>query len=304
MKTANFLHTLGWVVLIFISASLGQAQSKPPPIPQPTYANVAYGDHTQQVFDFWKANVDGPAPLVIYIHGGGFTGGSHDRVNASNIKRLADAGIHHASVEYRFLKHAKLPAAHEDVVRAIQFIRSKAEEWGIDKTRIGAYGGSAGAQLVAYLAWHDDMADPKSEDPLARESTRLAAVAPLNAQSHRTLDWWIENIPGYDKYHNPPDFYTDLRGVAQQALFEELSIINHITADDPPVFLSYRMKPDDQIPEENAQGWSVHHVNFGIAMEDKLLRAGVEVTLRYPGPQTRFENEIEFFIHHLSNPEE
>jgi len=189
MKTANFLHTLGWVVLIFISASLGQAQSKPPPIPQPTYANVAYGDHTQQVFDFWKANVDGPAPLVIYIHGGGFTGGSHDRVNASNIKRLADAGIHHASVEYRFLKHAKLPAAHEDVVRAIQFIRSKAEEWGIDKTRIGAYGGSAGAQLVAYLAWHDDMADPKSEDHLARESTRLAAVAPLNAQSHRTLDW-------------------------------------------------------------------------------------------------------------------
>ena len=289
------------VVGCFLLCSVAFSQNNRAPAPDPTYSNVPYGDHAQQVIDFWKADVDGPAPLVIYIHGGGFTGGSHDRVSASNIKRLAAAGIHHASVEYRFIKHAKFPASHEDAVRALQFIRSKANEWGIDKTRIAAYGGSAGAQLVAYLAWHDDFVDPDSDDPIARESTRLTAVAPLNGQSTIDLDWWKDNIPGYDKYHRDPNLFTDLRGIARLALVNELSIINHISPDDPPVYMSYAMKPDDFVPEDGrrSRGWKIHHVNFGIAMEDKLRRAGVEVTLKYPGPVVPFNNEIEFFLHHL-----
>jgi acetyl esterase/lipase len=73
---------------------------------------VPYGDHPNQVIDFRKANVEKPAPLVVFIHGGGFTGGSHDKVNAKAVQQYLDAGIHHASIEYRFLKHADFPAAH------------------------------------------------------------------------------------------------------------------------------------------------------------------------------------------------
>ncbi len=169
---------------------LGSAQSRPT-APSITHENVAYGDHTNQIMDVTLADVEGPAPAVIYYHGGGFRNGSHDEIPARKVKRYLDAGIHHISVEYRFLKHAPFPAPHEDSVRALQFIRSKADEWGIDKNRIAAYGGSAGAQLVAYLAWSEDFADPKSDDPIARESTRLTAVAPLSGQSTVDLDWWI-----------------------------------------------------------------------------------------------------------------
>ena len=65
--------------------------------------------------------------------------------------------------------------------------------------------------------------------------------------------------------------------------------------------MRYSMKPDDPIPEgDNSTGWKVHHVNFGIAMQYELQRAGVEATLDYPGPQTRFSSSEEFLIEHLA----
>ena len=61
------------------------------------------------------------------------------------------------------------------------------------------------------------------------------------------------------------------------------------------------MKPDDPIPSNPkfARSWSIHHVNFGIAMEEKLRLNGVEVILKYPQIKQPFENEIAFLIHHL-----
>jgi len=280
-----------------------EAQQKIP-VPAITHENVSYGDHANHVIDFWKADVDGPAPLVVFIHGGGFSAGSHDKVQGKVIQQYLDAGIHHASVEYRFQKHARFPAPHEDCVRALQFIRSKADEWNIDKSRIAAYGGSAGAQLVAYLAWADDYADPKSDDPISRESSRLIAVAPRAGQSTLDMSWWAKNIPGYQSRGRGNRTADDLTAVEMRAIRNEISIINHISSDDPPTFMSYGMNPDDPMPDNprRVRGWSIHHVNFGIAMEKKLRREGVEVFLKYPEAQVPFEDDVAFLIHHLKMP--
>lgn len=289
------------MVAVFATLSINaQAQESIQP-PEITYENIPYGDHPNQVMDFWKADVEGAAPLVIFIHGGGFTGGSHDKVQAKAIHRYLEAGVHHASIEYRFLKHAGFPAAHEDCVRALQFIRSKAGEWGIDKNRIAAYGGSAGAQLVAYLAWGDDFADPKSDDPVLRESSRVKAVALNGGQSTLDMDWWVEHIPGYERSFHSKGTRDDLTLIEKRALVNEISIINHISSDDPPTFMSYGMNPDDPIPSnpKRARGWSIHHVHFGIVMEEKLREAGVEVYLKYPQAQIPFEDSTTFLLHHL-----
>ncbi len=282
------------------SASLTNAA-----VPAITHENVSYGDHPNQVIDYWKADVEGPAPLVVFIHGGGFTGGSHDKVTAKKVQQYLDAGIHHASIEYRFLQHARFPSPHEDAVRALQFIRSKADEWGIDKNRVAAYGGSAGAQLVAYLAWADDFSDAESDDPISRESSRLTAVAPLAGQSTLNMDWWVENIPGYKRaFHGKGKGDSgDLTMIETRAVINEISIINHISSDDPPTFMSYGMNPDDKIPSDpkRARGWSIHHVNFGIAMEKILRREGVEVFLKYPQTKLKFEDDVSFLIHQLKN---
>ena len=128
----QFYSIVIYLLLIYNYGNIAVKAQQEKSMPPITYENVPYGDHPNQVIDFRKANVEKPAPLVVFIHGGGFTGGSHDKVNAKAVQQYLDAGIHHASIEYRFLKHADFPAAHEDCIRALQFIRSKAKEWGID----------------------------------------------------------------------------------------------------------------------------------------------------------------------------
>ena len=266
-----------------------------------TRENVPYGDHPQQVIDFWQAKVEGPAPLILFIHGGGFTGGSHDKVNKTFLEACLTAGMHFASIEYRLLKHDWFPAPHEDCVRALQFLRSKASEWGIDPQRIAGFGGSAGAQLVAYLAWSPDFADPSSDDPIARESSRLKAVGLIGGQANLDFDWWVENIPGYQRDFHSRQIPADLSTIDMRALQRELSIENHISSDDPPTFMSYGMAPDDPIPSQAraARGWSIHHVNFGLSMQALLKKHSVEHILKYPGTHQAHEDAVAFLIHHL-----
>ena len=87
-------------------------------------------------------------------------------------------------------------ACVSDAARALQTIRSKARDWNLDPRRIGATGGSAGACTSLWLALHDDLADPKSSDPIARESSRLTCAAVSGAQTSldpKELREWMPN---------------------------------------------------------------------------------------------------------------
>jgi acetyl esterase/lipase len=172
---------------MFLSPDMCQGQDRAKPAP--THKDVTYGPHERNVLDFWRAESAAPAPLVVYIHGGGFRGGSKDGVSSRILRELLAAGISVAAINYRLVQHKRLPAAHFDARRALQFLRSKAKEWNIDKTRTGAFGASAGAQICMWLAFHDEMADPGSPDPLARESTRLSCVATRGGQTTMDFDW-------------------------------------------------------------------------------------------------------------------
>ena len=158
--------------------------------PALTHANVKYGPHERNVLDFWRAESKRAMPLVVYIHGGGFRAGNKNGINAGTLKRLLSAKISVAAVNYRLVQQAPLPAAHDDCRRALQFLRSKAGDWNVNKSQIGAFGGSAGAQLCMYLAFHDEMAKPDSPDPIERQSTRLACVATSGGQTSMNVEWW------------------------------------------------------------------------------------------------------------------
>ncbi len=168
----------------------------------PTYSNVPYGEHERQVLDFFKADSKEPAPLVVHIHGGGWNNG--DKVGVADLKKYLDRGVSVASINYRFVPQAQEAGVKppvkwplEDAARAVQFLRSKAGEWNIDKTRVGATGGSAGACSSLWLAFHNDMAKMNDADPVARESTRLTAAAVNGAQTSldpAQLREWMPNM--------------------------------------------------------------------------------------------------------------
>ena len=116
---------------------------------------VAYGKHeAARVLDFYQAKSDKPTPLVLFIHGGGWTNG--DKYGVGNVKQYLDVGISVAAINYRFVKHGvedklepPVRAPLEDAARALQFIRSKAGDWGIGQgAASGATGGSAGRLFI------------------------------------------------------------------------------------------------------------------------------------------------------------
>ena len=153
--------------------------------PKPTLADVAYGDHPKQVLDFWKAESDRPDPARVRHPRRRMDGGEQERWSVDAGQDMLEAGISVVAIKYRFVSRSHRPTASKppvkwplhDAARALQFVRSKAGEWNLDKTRIGAAGGSAGACSSLWLAFHDDLADPESDDPVARESTRLWCAA-------------------------------------------------------------------------------------------------------------------------------
>ena len=136
-----------------------------------------------------------------------------------------------------------MKAPLEDAARALQFVRSKAAEWNLDKKRIGATGGSAGGCSSLWLAFHDDMADPKSKDPIARESTRLYCAAVNGAQvslDPKELREWMPNY-GYGAHAFGLPNFQSLIDNREKVLkwIKEYSPIEHVTKDDPPIGLFY-----------------------------------------------------------------
>src|SRR5581483_5280249 len=176
-------------VLIFLLLAQPAWAQPARPKPPPDVADARYGPHERNVLDLWKAKADRPTPLVVFIHGGGFRSGSKENLAPGLLRRCLDAGISVAAINYRLTDQATFPAQMLDGARAVQFLRSKASEWNIDPTRVAATGGSAGAGISLWLGFHDNLADPKSDDPVARQSTRLTCMAVQGAQTSYDPHW-------------------------------------------------------------------------------------------------------------------
>jgi acetyl esterase/lipase len=279
--------------------------------------NVPYGDHELQVLDFYKAESKKPTPLLISFHGGGWVNG--DKKGAKT-KPYLNAGISVASINYRFTWQAQLAgikppvkAPMEDAARALQFLRSKAKEWNIDKQRIAATGRSAGGCTSLWLAFHDEMADPGSKDPVARESTRLWTAAVVKAQTSldpKELKEWTPN----SRYGGHAFGFMDPNNLnsrdSQFAEFlkhreellpwiNEYSPYAQVTADDPPVYLLYFYRPGIGKPQQDP----THTSNYGVKLQEKCKKLGVAIELLYPGsPAVKHQSEESYLIESLKAP--
>jgi acetyl esterase/lipase len=306
------------ILTLLLAASL-HAQTpapavKPAPAPKraPTVANVPYGSHERQVLDFYKADSPKPTPLLFFIHGGGWVAG--DKSGVGELEACLKAGISVVSINYRYSWQAQLAGVMppvqwplEDAARALQFVRSRAQEWNIDKQRIGASGGSAGACSSLYLAFHDDMADPKSRDPIARESTRLWCAAVSGAQTSldpKQLKEWTPNsrYGGHAFGFMDPNERKTRDTRFAEFLEKRESVLKWIkmyspyelvSKDDPPVYLYYSSAP--AIGQEQKD--PTHTSNYGVKLQEHCREIGDECELVYPGaPDVKHKSIAEFLI--------
>ncbi len=291
-----------------LAAALALAAASPQEKPAPDQANVPYGPHERNVLDLWKAKSSKPAPLVIFIHGGGFRGGSKDGISPALLGGCLKAGISVAAINYRLSQHAPFPAPMLDSARAVQFLRSKAGEWNLDPKNVGATGGSAGAGISLWIGFRDDLADPKSADPVARQSTRLSCMAVNGAQSTYDPRWIKANIGG--RAHEHPalmPFYglkeDELDSPRAKKLYDEAAPMTYVSADDPPVYMYYT-EPKGPLPADARPGQGIHHPKFGEALKAKLDPLKIECIVRHADDTRQSggsmnDEMMKFFSRHL-----
>lgn len=282
------------------------ADSQQPPRPLPDRANVAYGDHPRQVLDFWKSRKSGRAPLVVFIHGGGFHAGSKDALPANLLEGLLKSGCAVMSINYRLSPEVHAPAHYHDAARALQFARANSADWGIDPARVASTGSSAGAGISLWLGFHDDLAEPASVDPIRRQSTRLTCMAVIGAQSTydpRVIREWI----GGRAHEHPAleGFFgltrAELDSPRALKLYEDASPITHLTRDDPPVW-AYYDEPRGPLPADARPGQGIHHINFGLKLREKMMQLGLSCQIRHKDEGADPFRELTTFVEQRLKP--
>ncbi len=278
------------IMVLLAGGRLLAATDKPPLIPEATVANVAYGTDAKQTLDFWRADAAAPTPVVVFVHGGGLTAG--DKAEARRdptVKACLDAGVSVASINYRYLAPGVtvLDVLH-DAARAVQLLRSKADEWRIDGTRVAAFGESAGGSLSLWLAFHGDLANPASSDPVSRQSTRLTCAGAKAPQcSFDPLRWEaefgveaVERLGGM--YKSPAHFgfatREALHAPESAAVRAEGDFVGLITPDDPPVFIDV---PGRGLKLETL-GQLLHHPRHALLLHVRCRDLGVADVANIP----------------------
>jgi arylformamidase len=271
----------------------------------PTYADLPYGSDPRQVLDFYAAQGEGPRPLLIYIHGGGWRGGDKAQ-DPANFTPYLEQGISYAAINYRLTDTAILPASVHDAARAVQFIRSRAKEWNIDGSRLALTGGSAGACTSMWLLFHADLADPQAADPVLRQSTRVSAAAVSGGQTSidiRVIEEWLgPNVLGHQMTYRSVGAESIEQAQADYGhyadLYREFSPINHLGTGDPPLLMSY--DNNMTLPSENP-GHGIHHPFYGIKLKERADELGVECHLLIEGVSgsERYASPREFLLDKL-----
>jgi acetyl esterase/lipase len=275
-------------IVVVLLTSIAHAQDNHSK-PTPDAADVKYGDHARNVFDVWAPKGEGPFPLVLYIHGGGFRGGDKRTLSPVRLKQFLEARWAVAAINYRFTDSAPAPAQYLDCARALQTLRYRAKDWNINPAIVASTGISAGAGTSMWLAFHDDLADTKSDDPVARQSTRLTCVAVDDGQCSYDPRF-AEKIgiprPNFDRH----DFFLPFYGIKADEIdtpkayerYEKAAPITYLTKDDPPASLSYSYANE---PVDGASNLPlvVHHPKLGLALKERMDALGIECTVQFKG---------------------
>lgn len=201
----------------------------------------------------------GPAPVVIYIHGGGWTGGDKsDGAGMLFTQPLRENGYLVAAINYRLAPTYPFPAPIEDVKCAVRHLRANAEKYNLDPNRIGVLGGSSGGHLASLLGLADESAGwdvGQFED----QSSHVDAVVDL---------WGPADLTRFD-YNPSREVYKTVFGAEnpQDPILEKYNPVTYISPDDPP-FLILHGEDDETVPPIQSQ------IFF-----DQLKAAGVPVEL-------------------------
>lgn len=231
--------------------SPGEAGSRSPmQIPEGVelLADLAYRDGNEK----WRLDLampkdrgDRPRPGLVIIHGGGWRSGDKGGGQWRSLPlEYASKGYVAISVNYRLTDEAPFPACVEDVKCAVRWLRANAEKYNVDPQRIGAYGNSAGAHLVAMLGLVGPDAGLEGDGPYQDQSSLVQAVC-CSATPTDFSDWGGRSFRGESTFLAGP-----AESLAER--IKKASPISYVRSDAPP-FLVIHGTSDSTVPFSQAE---------------------------------------------------
>lgn len=223
-----------------------------------TKQTIAYGSSSDQTYDVWPAQGgSGPAPLVMFVHGGGWTSGSKDSASGPYKSGYYPAeGYVYASINYRLVPSVTVEDEAADVVSALKSLLDHADGLGIDPSRVVIMSHSAGAHLVALVG-----TDESYLASVGLSESSLRGVIPIDGAAYDVPTQMAFGGIMHDRYVEA--FGTD--PVRQQAL----SPTSHAAAPNAPAFLLPHVQRPDGIAQADelaaalqAAGTSVEEASF------------------------------------------
>ena len=231
-------------VLIMVLAACGGGEGGPSSavlsaasgatLPAAQLRDVTYTEHPRRlVLDLYTPAGDPPFPVIVWVHGGGWRAGDEDLPPDHPVLRQVARGYAVASVEYRLSHEAVFPAQIEDCKAAVRWLRGNATTYGLDPTRVAAWGSSAGGHLVALLGTSGDVASlENAAQGHPAQSSRVQAVVDWYGPS----DFTQATIGGGD------DAGAGLLGCSAATCPDQAALaspVTHVDPTDPPFFIQH-----------------------------------------------------------------
>jgi acetyl esterase/lipase len=209
---------------------------------------------------FCPEKVSGPAPVIVWIHGGAWRSGGKRKCPAV---ALVPDGYAVASIDYRLSSTAPFPAQIEDCKAAVRWLRANAAKYNLDADRIGVWGMSAGGHLAALLGTSAGVPELEGSGDNMQYSSRVQAVCAVAGPT---------NLPALTNVG--PKRMSAIEALLGGPLEKDkekataASPIHYVSKDDPP-FLIVHGEGDRVIPVEQSQRFY-----------EELRKAGVNATLK------------------------
>ena len=242
-------------------------------------------------------NADKPIPLIIWIHGGGWRGGSKSRIN--RCIGMLERGYAVASVEYRLSGEAIFPAAVEDCKAAVSFLRLNAKKFGLDPDRFGAWGSSAGGHLVAMLGVTSDVDTFDNHPVTSKASSKVQAVC----------NWFgptdflrMNDFPGridHDAPESPESRFIGAPIQENKELAQKANPITYVSPSDPPI-LHMHGDNDQSVPFNQSELLHAALQKAGVSTElYRVKNGGHGFRDSVDSAESLFERSAAFFDRNL-----
>lgn len=206
----------------------------------PASQTLAYGPDRMQALDYWPGT-RADAPLVVFVHGGGWKWGDKRMMDGSaKLEHWRALGYAVASVNYRLVPDARVEDQAADLATALAFLKQRAAQLGFDATRIALVGHSAGAHLVALVG-----TDPTYLRRAGLSLADIAGVVALDGAAYDVAEQMDEG-PRVMQGTYRQAFGTD---PARQA---QLSPVHHAAAPNVAAFLILHVQREDGIRQSQA----------------------------------------------------